>query len=141
MVLESQGHQAVMYIEFDRDTFFHDRVAARKTPGYQQLLKARYHRKHFPETTLDFFYVLFIAPTDTRARQLRNAFTRKNANDPALKIYRFGSFESLTPENLLTTPQFRCCHHDDLVPLVKQSIPTDHAPTAATTPLQSSGTT
>ncbi len=129
----------MMYVELDRDTYFHDRVAARKTPGYQKLLASRFHRKHFPDTTLDHFYVLFFAPTEKRARQLRDAFAKKNADDPALKIYRFGSFETLTAENMLTTPLFRCCHHDDLVPLVKTSVPTDHAPTAEA-PLQSSGT-
>ena len=83
-------------------------------------------------------------PTEKRSRQLRDAFAKKNADDPALKIYRFGSFEALTPENMLTTPLFRCCHHDELVPLVKPSVQsestkTDHAPTADTPPV-SSGT-
>ena len=89
-----------MYVELDRDTYFHDRVAARKTPGYKKLLASRFHRKHFPDTTLDHFYVLFFAPTEKRSRQLRDAFAKKNADDPALKIYRFGSFETLTPENI-----------------------------------------
>lgn len=144
-VLSSQGHKAVMYVELDRNTYFHDRVAARKTPGYKKLLASRFHRKHFPETTLDHFYVLFFAPTEKRARQLRDAFAKKNADDPALRIYRFGSFETLTPENMLTTPLFRCCHHDDLVPLVKTSVQsdstaTDHTQTAESPPV-SSGTT
>ena len=138
-VLESQGHKAVMYVELDRNTYFHDRVAARKTPGYKKLLASRFHRKHFPETTLGQFFVLFFAPTEKRSRQLRDAFAKKNADDPALKIYRFGSFETLTPENMLTTPLFRCCHHDDLVPLVKTGATTEHTPTAEA-PLQSSGT-
>ncbi|MGB7329256.1 MAG: hypothetical protein WBD31_30525 [Rubripirellula sp.] len=142
-VLNSQNHNAVMYLELDRDTYFHDRVAARKTPGYKKLLASKFHRKHFPETTIDHFFVLFIAPTEKRSRQLRDAFAKKNADDPALKIYRFGSFETLKPENMLTAPLFRCCHHDDLVPLVKPSVQsestTDHAQTAEI-PLQSSGT-
>lgn len=101
-VLKSREHNAVMYVEYDRDTYFHDRVAARKTPGYKKFLESRYHRNHFPETTLDHFFVLFFAPTEKRSRQLRDAFAKKNADDPALKVYRFGSFETLTAENMLT---------------------------------------
>lgn len=122
MVLESQGHRAVMLIEADRDTYFYGQVAARKTPGYQRLLAKRHHRTLFPETTLDHFYVVFFAPTEKRVKQLRDAFAKQNADDPALSIYRFGALESMTPETLLTSPLFHACHHDDLVPLVKKQV-------------------
>lgn len=138
-VLSANGHRAVMYVELDRDSFYHDRVAARKTPGYKKHLAMRAHMKHFPTSTLNSFFVLFIAPTEKRVRQLRDAFAKTNTGDPALNIYRFGSFETLTPENVLTAPVFRCCHHDNLVSLVKPSAIPDHASTVVTA-TQSSGT-
>ncbi|KAA1258578.1 hypothetical protein LF1_11000 [Rubripirellula obstinata] len=137
--IETLGHRAAFYVELDRDTYFHDRVAARKTPGYQRFFANKGHRKHFPDTTLDYFFVLFVAPTEKRARQLRDAFAKKNKGDAALEAYRFGSFETLTAENLLTAPLFRCCHHDDLVPLVKAKAATEHADNSSSS-LQSSGT-
>ena len=130
MVLQAEGHQAVMMIEADRDTYFYGQAAARKKPGYQRLLAKQHHRRLFPSTTLDHFYVVFFAPTEKRSKQLRDAFAKQNATDPALSIYRFGALESLTPNTLLTSPLFRACHHDDLVPLVKQpspSQPTDES--------------
>jgi len=120
-VLEYRGQRAVVYIEQDRDTFFHDRVAARKSPGYRELLSRHGHRAHFPDTTLDFFYVLFLAPTKKRCDQLRKAFAKKNKEDQALKVYRFGSLEELNHTNLFFDPMYSCCHHDDRVPLVKRA--------------------
>ena len=72
-MLEYKGHRAVVYLEQDRDTFFHDRVAARKSPGYRELYRQRAHRQHFPETTLDAFFILFVTPTNKRATQLKTA--------------------------------------------------------------------
>ncbi len=138
-VMSAEGHSAVRYVELDRDSFYHDRVAARKTPGYKKLLATRHHLRHFPTTTKSNFLVVFFTPTEKRARQLRDAFAKTNAGDPALSIYRFGSFESLTAENVLTAPLFRCCHQDDLVSLVKSSALPDHASTVVTA-TQSSGT-
>ena len=138
-MLSVNSHRAVMYVELDRDSFYHDRVAARKTPGYKKHLATRSHMRHFPTATMNSFFVIFFCPTEKRARQLRDAFAKTNANDPALNIYRFGSFETLTPENVLTAPVFRCCHHDDLVSLVKPSAQPDHASSLATA-TQSSGT-
>ncbi len=138
-LLAANQHRAVRYIELDRDSFYHDRVAARKTPGYKKLLATRSHLRHFPNSTRENFLVLFFAPTEKRARQLRDAFAKTNAGDKALEIYRFGSFETLTPENVLTAPVFRCCHHDNLVSLLKPSVIPDHASTAVTA-TQSSGT-
>lgn len=138
-VLAVNHHRAVMYVELDRDSFYHDRVAARKTPGYKKHLAMLAHFKHFPKSTMPNFYVVFFAPTDKRARQLRDAFAKTNAGDPALNIYRFGSFDTLTPDNVLTAPVFHCCHYDNLVSLVKPSAIPDHASTAVTA-TQSSGT-
>lgn len=119
-VIEHAGVQAVVYLEQDRDTFFHERVAARKSPGYRQLLTTQRHKEHFPETPLDFFYVLFVTQTRKRAEQLRKSFNKLNAENEARKIYRFGSLDELTDDNLLFEPMLSCCHHDDRVPLIKR---------------------
>ncbi|MEZ5942475.1 MAG: replication-relaxation family protein [Planctomycetaceae bacterium] len=120
LLLSYQGQHAVVYLEQDRDTFFHDRVAARKSPGYQKLLAAAGHRQHFPETTLPFFFVLVLTPSAKRAEQLRRSFAKRNRDDDSRKVYRFGSIEELNEHNLLFEPLFTCCHHDDRVPLIKR---------------------
>lgn len=119
-LLEYKGHRIAVYLEQDRDTFFHDRVAARKSRGYEQLLASQRHKEHFPETTFDFFYVLFVAPTQKRADQLRRAFRKKNKDLDVAKTYRFASFDEINPANLLLEPVMTCCHHDDRVPLIKR---------------------
>jgi len=119
-LLEYRDHRVVVYLEQDRDTFFHDRVAARKSPGYRQLSTVRGHRKHFPETTLDFFFVLFVAPTRKRADQLRRAFAKKNHDQKVSKVYRFAAFEELNEENLFFDAMLSCCHHGERVPLIKR---------------------
>lgn len=119
-MIDYQQHKLAVYVEQDRDTFFHDRVAARKSPGYRQMSLMHGHRKHFPDSTIDFFYVLVITPTARRAEQLRNSFAKKNKDD-AQKIYRFGSVEELTAQNIFFEPMFSCCHHGDKVPLVKRT--------------------
>jgi hypothetical protein len=119
-VLQSGDHAIAVYLEQDRDTFFHERVAARKSPGYQKLLALRGHRLHFPETTLDHFFVLVMAPSRKRADQLRRAFAKRNRDTEIAKCYRFGAFEELTDTNLFFEPMYTCCHHDDRVRLVKK---------------------
>jgi len=119
-LLDHRGQRAVMYIEQDRDTFFHDRVAARKSPGYRELFARQGHRAHFPDTTFDFFHVLFLTPTKKRSEQLRKAFAKKNKDQPVLKAYRFGSLDELNDSNLFFEPLFTCCHHEERVPLVKR---------------------
>ncbi|MCA9037163.1 MAG: replication-relaxation family protein [Planctomycetaceae bacterium] len=127
-VLRSQDQNAVFYLEQDRDTFFHDRVAARKSPGYQKLLASAGHRQHFPESELPFFYVLVMTPTAKRAEQLRRAFAKRNRNEDVQKTYRFGSFEELNEHNLLFEPLLSCCHRDDRVPLIKRVASPNHTP-------------
>ena len=119
-VLDYRDQKAVVYIEQDRDTFFHDRVAARKSPGYRELFARKWHREHFPETTLQFFYVLFLAPTKKRCEQLRGAFAKRNKDHDVRKVYRFGSLDELKESNLFFEPMYSCCHHDDPVSLVKR---------------------
>jgi hypothetical protein len=121
IVLQYQDQKAVFYLEQDRDTYFHDRVAARKSPGYRELLLRVGHKKHFPETTLPFFYVLFVAPNSRRRDQLRLAFQKKNEGHDAQKIYRFMAFDEAQNSNLFFDPLCVCCHHDNPVSMIQRS--------------------
>lgn len=119
-LLDYGGHRVVIYLEQDRDTFFHDRVAARKSRGYEQMLAAQGHKAHFSETTLEHFYVLFVTPTRRRADQLCRSFAKRNKDKDVARTYRFASFDEINKDNLLFEPMLTCCHHDDRVPLIRR---------------------
>lgn len=119
-VLEYKSIRAVFYLEQDRDTYFYDRVAARKSPGYQRLWEQKGHMAQFPESNLDFFFVLFVAPNKKRRDQLKKAFAKKNATHDVQKAYRFLAFDEVTPENLLFETLLTRCQDDELVPMVKR---------------------
>lgn len=119
-LIDYKDHKAVVYLEQDRDSYFHNRVAARKAPGYKEFYNRQIHKEQFPETKLPFFYVLFLVPTAKRAQQLRKAFIKETEGHESQRLYRFGSLETLTEYNLFFDPQLTCCHHDDKVPLIKQ---------------------
>ncbi|MEP3479767.1 MAG: replication-relaxation family protein [Fuerstiella sp.] len=117
-LVEYNRHKIAIYLEQDRDSFFHDRVAARKSRGYERLLASKGHRRHFPDSTVDFFYVMFIAPTSRRADQLCRAFKKRNGDSEAAKVYRFASLNEITPNDLLFEPVLRHCHRDEKVSLI-----------------------
>ncbi len=136
-VLEFKGIRAVFYVEQDRDSFFHDRVAARKSPGYRKLWEQKGHRQHFPESNIDFFFVLFVAPGKKRRDQLCRAFAKKNADHEVQKAYRFVAFDQITPNNFLFETILTRCQDDELVSLVKRATsPTTNSQPA---PLLQSG--
>lgn len=118
-LLEYDDHKLVVYLEQDRDTFFHDRVAARKSPGYRELLRATKHMSHFPDSTLSQFLILFVAPTAKRADQLCRAFAKKNKDQDVAKLYRFGAYPEFTDANLFFDPLWRCCHRSEPAALVR----------------------
>ena len=119
-VLEYKSVRAVFYLEQDRDTYFHDRVAARKSPGYQRMWEQRGHLSQFPDSSLEFFFVLFVAPNQKRRDQLKRAFAKKNANHDVHKAFRFLAFNQVTPENFLFDPLLTRCEDNSLLPLVKR---------------------
>ncbi len=134
-VLEFKEQKAIFYLEQDRDTFFHDRVAARKSPGYQQLWEQQGHRQHFPETNVGHFYILFVAPSAKRRDQLCRAFAKKNDGHEVQKAFRFVSFDEATPDNVLFESIFACCHHTEMVPMVKRgATPTTEVKTTSLLP-------
>ena len=138
-VVEHAGHQAVVYLEQDRDTFFHDRVAARKSPGYRAMLEAQTHKTQFPACQLPFFFILFVTPTLKCADQLRRAFAKRNEGHEVQKLYRFASMDELTPDNACFGPVLSACHHEDRVPLIKRIASGDAEPTTHPVPVVSQG--
>ena len=121
-VLEYKSIRAVFYLEQDRDTYFYDRVAARKSPGYQKLWEQKCHMAQFPESNLDFFFILFVAPNKKRRDQLKKAFAKKNATHEVQKAYRFVAFDEVKPENFLFETLLTRCQDEELVPMVKRVI-------------------
>ena len=138
-VLEFKSHRAVFYVEQDRDTYFHGRVAARKSPGYRKHWEQKGHIQHFSDSNLQHFYILFVAPNAKRRDQLCSAFAKKNADHEVRKAFRFVAFDEINADNFLFDSIFACCHENEPVPLVKQSVtPTTNS---EATPLLPSGRT
>ena len=117
--------RAVFYVEVDRDREWQGKVASKKNPGYQYLHEQQLHRRHFPDTTLPYFFVLFIAPTPKRRDQLREAFSYQNKDNEHGKLFRFAAFPELQQAvesggNLFFDPLFYRADSDEAVPLVKR---------------------
>ena len=113
-VLEVRGHAKVFYLEQDRNTSGVAQIAASKTAGYAALAERQLHRKHFPQTTLDAFSVLMIAPSERRRDALKKAIREK----PDAALWRFAAVSDLTPETFLFAPVFHPCEGEPL-PLIK----------------------
>ncbi len=99
-LLSSRGHSKVFYLEQDRATTGVHQIAASKTQGYCVLAEQHGHRRHFPETTIDSFSVLMIAPNARRRDALRKALREKSGAN----LWRFASQEDIKPERLLHEP-------------------------------------
>ena len=99
-VLSLRGHKKVFYLEQDLGTSSPRQIAARKTKGYAELANRNLHRKHFPETTLDDFKVLFITPTAYRSQITAEAIRKKSRPDLWLCIDQ----HDLNPESFLHDP-------------------------------------
>ncbi len=97
-LLEKAGHRKVFYLEQDRDTTKSaDRVAASKCGGFAGLHARQLHRRAFPETNVDKFTVLMLAPTENRRDALR-ASVRKH---PGADLWKFASLTDVRPESFL----------------------------------------
>ena len=96
-ILSLRGHKKVFYLEQDLGTSSPNQIAARKTKGYAELANRNLHRKHFPETTLDNFKVLFVTPTLYRCKTTAEKIRKKPRPDLWLCIDQ----HELTPESFL----------------------------------------
>jgi predicted transcriptional regulator len=114
--LQKDEFRKVYYLEEDRDTTKSaDRVAAQKCHGYAGLYEQRMHiHRHFPNTNVEKFSVLFVTPTARRRDALRAAFCQR----PAPWLYKFAVKSDLTPENFLQRPVWHPCIGEP-APLVK----------------------
>ena len=119
-LLEIDGHRGVFYLEQDRDrdNYSHNRVAALKSPGYAELHRQQWHRKHFPSTTLNRFTVVMISPNEKRRDALRRAFQEK----AGAEFWRFASLTELTPKTFLHEPVWYRTDSDKPEPLVKITL-------------------
>ena len=104
-LLATRGHSKVFYLEQDRATTGVHQIAASKTQGYSVLAEVKGHRRHFPETTIDTFTVLMVAPNARRRDALRKVIREKRG----AQLWRFASVEDLTPEKLLFEPIWYPC--------------------------------
>lgn len=106
-LLEKDDFKKVFYVEQDRDTTQSAaRVAAQKCHGYAGLFERRLHiSRHFRDTNVEKFSVLFVTPSPNRRDALRSAFQSK----PAAWLYKFASQTELTPETFLTAAIWHSC--------------------------------
>lgn len=118
-LLEIGATRGVFYLEEDRGSAESGtgpkQIGARKNPGYEQLLKQGMHRKHFPDTSLDQFYVLFICPSANRRDSVRKSLKKHSTAD----AWRFVSKHELTPESFLSSRIWYRCKDDEARPLVQ----------------------
>lgn len=113
-LLATRGHAKVFYLEQDRNTSGVNQIAASKTAGYAVMAERCLHRKHFPQTTLDAFSVLMVAPNERRRDALRKAMCSK----AGAALWRFAAAPDLSPERLFHEPIWHPCDGDPL-PLIK----------------------
>jgi hypothetical protein len=99
-VLTAQGHSKVFYLEQDRNTSGVYQIASSKTPGYAAMAEQQTHRRHFPQTTLDAFSVLMVAPTPRRRDALRKGIRDK----PGANLWRFAAAQDVQPDKVLCAP-------------------------------------
>ena len=88
-MIRYQDSQMVYYLEQDRATSSPKQVAARKHRGYAELSKQNKqigHNKHFPDATVPYFRVLFITPSETRAKKTQQEMKERNGKELWLMI-------------------------------------------------------
>ncbi|EMI55111.1 replication-relaxation family protein [Rhodopirellula sallentina] len=97
-LLEYRGQRKVYYLEQDLATSSPRQIAARKSKGYERLAKTEVHRKHFPETTIGAFRVLFVTSNDYRARKTVEEMSDK----PGKELWLMMNESALTVDNFFT---------------------------------------
>lgn len=113
-MLNRDGQQLVFYVELERGGTGAAQLVARKAGGYRQLAEQQLFEKHFPETTVDDFHVLLLAPTPKRRDTIRRAFREADPVEYRTDLWRFVSITEITPETFLHADIFYTC--DDQPP-------------------------
>ncbi len=104
-LLATRGHSKVFYLEQDRATTGVHQIAASKAQGYSVLAEVNGHRRHFPESTVESFTVLMVAPNARRRDALRKVIHEKRG----AHLWRFASQEDVKPEKLFHDPIWYSC--------------------------------
>lgn len=97
-MIRYRDQQMVYYLEQDRATSSPKQVAARKHRGYAELLKQEGHKKHFSETTVPHFRVLFVTTNDTRAKKTYEEMKKRSGKE----LWMMVSEKVTTVENFFT---------------------------------------
>jgi hypothetical protein len=118
-LLSMLGHKKTFYLEQDRATSGARDIAETKTKGYAVMAELASHRRHFPESTVETFTVLMIAPSIGRRETLRKAIKGKAGDS----LWRFAAVDDVTPEKLLHAPIFYPCEGEPSSLIKKQVAP------------------
>ena len=109
-------HRVVYYIEREMGNTGSTVVPKRKSPGYEELDLRGLCREHFPSTTWDHFFVLFVCPTT----RWRDRFMQHAAATGKEIVTRWKAIavEDASPERLLFEPVVRQLGEENLLPLI-----------------------
>lgn len=113
-LIECKGQRKVHYLEQDRATSSPRQIAARKSKGYAKLAQLKGHHKHFPDTTLDSFRVLFFTTNDYRAKKTREEMQSK----PGKELWLMVNQSQVTATNLFTG-DIAIDHEGTIGPLIR----------------------
>lgn len=97
------GHKKVFYIEVDRGTDSIKRIVSKKPEGYATMASQRHHLKHFPESTLVDFSVLFITTSEHRRDELARQLQGKNG----CKLWKTACRDELNAETFFSEAVWR----------------------------------
>ena len=97
-LIRFQDQQLVYYLEQDRATSSPKQVASRKHRGYAELSRQQGHRKHFPETSVPFFRVLFVTPSESRAKRTQEEMQSRTGKE----LWLMMNEKALNETNFLT---------------------------------------
>ena len=121
-LLSYRNHRKVYYLEQDRATSGIQQVANAKTRGYAVMAEiGLHHFRHFPDTTIDTFTVMMVAPTPRRRDSLRAAIAAKQG----AALWKFAAASELKPETFLYEPIWYPCQGDPTA-LVTRKV--EHVP-------------
>lgn len=99
-LIDCNGHRKVFYVEVDRGTDSIRRIASKKPPGYAAMETQKRHLKHFPDSTLQSFSILFITTTQHRRDDLASRLKDLDGHH----LWRLAYRTELTSESFFHSP-------------------------------------
>lgn len=125
-VVNYRGQKRAWYGEIDRMTTGIQQIAASKTPGYAVVAERKLWTRHFPDADKRPFGVLMVTLSAGRRDMLRKLIAEK----PGGKLWRFASWDDLTPATILHESVFRDSE-GNAVPLIKKLSPDENGSAAS----------